>query len=389
MTTHQKIASILGIIAATVAFPMAGALIYNHGALPADFFTFPATSFSPKPGFNIWVFIAIAAAALFFVVLYLFPRWFGFRTFSVEKNSNPAKRPAPPIWFWVGIVLHVATLVILWGKFSEPKIILNWAVVPLFWGFALVLDGIVYMRTRGHSLINDKPQTIIGIGVCSVGAWLIFEYLNFFIGDNWIYPKGTLISSTEFYLYALVGSAGLMPMTIEWYSLFTTFRKFELRYSSGPAMTLPTWAKVALLVLCFAAMFLLSFFPDQLFFLIWLGPMFILALWLSIIEIWTPLTPVRQGNWTAMAFICLAEMVQGTLCEFWNYFSAYHDGPLAGCSNNPDYWQYSIPYVNVFHVFEMPVLGLFGYLPFGAFCWISWIVFCYLLNIPSSIEIKR
>jgi len=33
-------------------------------------------------------------------------------------------------------------------------------------------------------------------------------------------------------------------------------------------------------------------------------------------------------------------------------------------------------------VFEMPLLGLFGYIPFGAYCWIWWLVFTYVLNIP-------
>jgi len=29
---------------------------------------------------------------------------------------------------------------------------------------------------------------------------------------------------------------------------------------------------------------------------------------------------------------------------------------------------YEIPYVNVLHVFEMPLLGYAGYLPFGVLC---------------------
>jgi hypothetical protein len=31
-------------------------------------------------------------------------------------------------------------------------------------------------------------------------------------------------------------------------------------------------------------------------------------------------------------------------------------------------WQYSIPYVQVLHLFEMPILGYAGYLPFGLEC---------------------
>jgi hypothetical protein len=31
-------------------------------------------------------------------------------------------------------------------------------------------------------------------------------------------------------------------------------------------------------------------------------------------------------------------------------------------------WVYSVPFVDRFHVFEMPILGFAGYLPFGLEC---------------------
>jgi len=31
-------------------------------------------------------------------------------------------------------------------------------------------------------------------------------------------------------------------------------------------------------------------------------------------------------------------------------------------------WIYSIPYIDRFHLFEMPILGYSGYLPFGLEC---------------------
>ncbi|MFA5903865.1 MAG: hypothetical protein WC836_07995, partial [Desulfobacula sp.] len=43
---------------------------------------------------------------------------------------------------------------------------------------------------------------------------------------------------------------------------------------------------------------------------------------------------------------------------FWEMFNFYS---LAR-------WQYSIPYVQVLHLFEMPILGYAGYLPFGLEC---------------------
>jgi len=51
----------------------------------------------------------------------------------------------------------------------------------------------------------------------------------------------------------------------------------------------------------------------------------------------------------------MAALVCGFFWEMWNYYS------LAK-------WVYSIPYVHRFQLFEMPVLGYLGYLPFGLLC---------------------
>ena len=45
-------------------------------------------------------------------------------------------------------------------------------------------------------------------------------------------------------------------------------------------------------------------------------------------------------------------MVCGWFWEMWNYWAFPK-------------WQYTLPYVNFAHVFEMPLLGYGGYLPFG------------------------
>jgi hypothetical protein len=54
-------------------------------------------------------------------------------------------------------------------------------------------------------------------------------------------------------------------------------------------------------------------------------------------------------SFTAAALVC------GFFWEMWNY------GSLAR-------WEYSIPYVDRFRLFEMPALGYAGYLPFGIEC---------------------
>jgi len=64
---------------------------------------------------------------------------------------------------------------------------------------------------------------------------------------------------------------------------------------------------------------------------------------------------LRYGDWRPLLQPALAALICGLLWELWNF------GSLAK-------WHYSIPYVQRFRVFEMPLLGYAGYLPFGVEC---------------------
>jgi hypothetical protein len=67
------------------------------------------------------------------------------------------------------------------------------------------------------------------------------------------------------------------------------------------------------------------------------------------------LGPLGAGDWRPLLQPALAALACGFLWELWNY------GSLAK-------WHYSIPYAAGFHLFEMPLLGYAGYLPFGIEC---------------------
>jgi hypothetical protein len=64
---------------------------------------------------------------------------------------------------------------------------------------------------------------------------------------------------------------------------------------------------------------------------------------------------ITEGNWVLVVASALAAVFCGWFWEMWNYCS------LAK-------WQYSVPFVNRFHLFGMPILGYAGYLPFGLEC---------------------
>jgi len=64
---------------------------------------------------------------------------------------------------------------------------------------------------------------------------------------------------------------------------------------------------------------------------------------------------MAAGDWRGAVSAALAALFCGWFWEMWNYFS------LAK-------WEYSVPLVHRFLIFEMPLLGYGGYLPFGLVC---------------------
>ncbi|MBV6442211.1 MAG: hypothetical protein DYG98_25685 [Haliscomenobacteraceae bacterium CHB4] len=381
MKELTRICYLLAAFAAIAFLPYIGAWIRFDGVFPNDYFNFPTLVAPEKAPFNPLIFGMVAVFVAAVAVLYIFPQVFGFKKTVVARRIVPLKTRLP-VWFWVGLAAWGATLFVLWGKFSEPKWLINWADLPLFWGFALMLDGWVYVRTGGRSIIATAPRDMIGMGIASIFGWMIFEWLNFFVNDNWVYSKGNLIPDDEFVVYAFLGSSGLMPLTFQWYSLLHSFDNLRNRYTSGPRISLPHWTSITILAAVCIGLFFISEFPNALFGVLWVAPMLVLAVTMRLIGIRTPFTLVKEGNWTPLLLLGLTYLIQGFLLEGQNFFSGYYEnGQLV--THNPGYWQYSIPYVDKFHIFEMPALGFAGYIPFGVYFAIGWIAFAWLLDIPA------
>jgi hypothetical protein len=76
-------------------------------------------------------------------------------------------------------------------------------------------------------------------------------------------------------------------------------------------------------------------------------------------------------------------LAAGLCLECENYFSGIHLGDEVTFTQAPAYWKYNLPYVNRFHLFEMPILGFLGYMPFSLYCWVYWIAFAYMQGIPA------
>lgn len=517
----------------------------EFGVVDNDFFIFPSAEVGWKPDFNPVIFWLVAAIGALSVTVLLFPRLWGFRQVEIPMPKYELGAKGFPVWFWIGIVMHLLGWVGLFQMSDYFIALTHFQCLPLWWGYVLFLDGIVYFRTGGQSLIVQRPRTIIALASTSFGGWIFYEYLNSYIKGNWFFPSGGVIGEPAFHLYSVFGAAAFWPQIFEVYSLLGTFRFFRQRWAHGRQMAINKTFKWILLIVSFALMFIAPLYPEPLFWSVWLAPMLVLMVGLSLVKIWTPWTPIAMhGNWRPLILVAISGLIMGVHWEVWNhlgykeleqresvldvaglveeskkpytfvwrdtdtksfakplstspfeYYSVEPDGsgqifttelemmggPAALCamgkpayirslpfeaqavsgvigvgdgyfgsrqtqngpelfddqaiqsmggpkaafdqgintyrplecaavvaqqqveagyylgtagwvvvySQNPPLWIYSLPYLDAFElpIGEMPVLGYFGYIPFGIYAWVWWMAFGYLLGTPLKVTL--
>lgn len=216
-------------------------------------------------------------------------------------------------------------------------------------GFILAMDAIVLYRS-GSSLITRSLGRFILLFVASAPAWWLFELLNL-RGQNWSYQGRELFSGLHYAAFATFSFSTVMPAVFEASELASTFRWIR-RLGKGPeigagrAVPHVMFASGAVML----ALFLLRprwFFP---------------LMWISVFCIIDPLNGwlgnrtlslyAARGDWRPAAALGTGCLMCGFFWEMWNYFSFPR-------------WIYSVPYVGFMKVFEMPLLGYGGYIPFA------------------------
>jgi len=384
MSKTKQVCCILLSFAAIIFLPLIGSYLHYKRVFPDHFFRYPMTAAIKKLPFSWPVFGFIASGGLVIICFYLFPHWFGFKK-TLIPPAPKVKKVKWPWWFWLGLIAFGSCIYLLWTKSTGPVLILHWSDFPLFWGLVLLIDGWVYVRNGGRSMVNDRPQELIGIGVSSAMGWMLFEYLNFFVDYDWFYPFGDQISNERFLFYAIIISTGLLPLSFVFYDLFNTVPVLKTRFTEGPKFIMPGKVKTILLALSLLSLFAAGLFPDELFFILWVSPAVLIGVVLDKLGIWTPLRSIGKGNWRPTLVFALTYLAAGLCLECENYFSAARVNGMPVFSEQPAFWQYNLPYVSRFHLFEMPLLGYFGYMPFGIYCWLWWIAFAYMQGIPSML----
>lgn len=365
-TNSSRLALIAAVLAMIVLPLITSWFAYPDTHLPPGFGLFPPLFVETPPAFNLTIFIVLALIEIAFILFFVFPQWFGFK--PVAPSPKPSLK-ALPMWFWLGLGVTLFFWWLMWTRETIFGSLVYYAFTPMWWGFIFVLDGLTYRYSNGYSLFASKPKTFLISAIVSVGGWFFFEYFDYFALGNWYYPNTVIpsLSHSTIVVLFLIAYSTVWPAVFEWYTLLNAFPKLANRYSQGPKLVLPAKLLLCLSFILFAAV---PFWPYPLFWAMWIAPLIGVAGILMMCNIWTPFNALANGNWSPVLLMALSSLFNGFFWEVWNFGSAHPATPVT----NPNYWIYDIPYVNVIHIFaEMPLLGFFGYLPFGVLVWVVFI----------------
>ncbi len=330
-------------------------------SLPTSLTLFPITT-EPGEASLSWIvcgFLVILIATTLAPFLW---RFFRFSAIIKPKREYQAF----PWWGWLALLWITSSWSLAWTRFPWFHNFQTHTFPLLWFGYIAVLNALTLQRS-GQCLLTSHPRTLGKLFLLSAGFWWLFEYLNQYV-RNWHYVNLPDTSYGEFIFYTSLSFSTVLPAVLSTYEWLWTFprltKPFEMWQPLNCSMA-PQIGWISLSLGCLG-LGLMGLWPTILFPLLWLCPLCLL-LGIQIIQRGpTSLLGVHQGDWRPDLLSGLAALMCGFWWELWNVYSLAH-------------WEYTLPFVHTFKIFEMPILGYSGYLPFGLTCLaISELVLGYL-----------
>ncbi len=268
---------------------------------------------------------------------------------AVTQQPSATPRPTFPGWGYAGL----ASIAVGWVTAWLPTHPLSAVSFILLWGgLIFTLDALNVYRS-GTSLLRAHAAKFWQLFVFSTIFWWMFEGLNARV-QNWHYltdhPFGLSWNGLSYNIMATLCFSTVLPAVMEMAALFSTFRLFAS--STIPETRAPRPWLIVELLLGIVTLALPLAFPQYFFGLIWVGPLLILDPINGFLGRRTVIGRLYARDWRFMFRLPLATLACGFFWEMWNYWSLPK-------------WYYTVPYVGFAKIFEMPLLGYSGYLPFG------------------------
>jgi hypothetical protein len=248
------------------------------------------------------------------------------------------------------IALALAGWVVgLCGILRGNAVILQYLYFFAWYPYIAFLDGLLF-RLRGRSWVLTQPRRFLRMLFWSVTVWLIFEALNLAL-KNWGYAAVIPIGWVRWSGYALAFATVLpgVRLTAQVLDALGAWKNLKAR-----PFPLGTWQPPALLV-GVVLLILPLILPRYAFPLIWGAMFFLLDPFCWLLGGDSLIARFAQGQRREHLCLLAAGLICGLWWEAWNWFAVTK-------------WFYTLPVLNFWKVFEMPLLGFLGFPPFALEC---------------------
>lgn len=268
----------------------------------------------------------------------------------VEKVSADLARIQASRFHPATGIVGVGLIAVFWPlNWFLPGLRTAYLFFPLWLGYVLAVDALVFRRT-GTSLLTRSPGQFVMLFVLSAPCWWLFELINRRT-QNWIYLGSGAFSGIEYWVLCSLSFSTVMPAVFETAELAQSF-KWINRFARGARLPASRTVTVTFLVCGLAMLALVLQWPRYFYPFVWIS----IALILEPINIWLGRRSfsdrLRFGDWREVVALSTGALICGFFWEFWNYFSYPK-------------WIYQTPGAQFLHVFEMPLPGYGGYIPFA------------------------
>jgi hypothetical protein len=245
---------------------------------------------------------------------------------------------------WAGAAILAGSAAVLAAGFGFMQ---TWFYSFAWWSTILILDSVNF-RLQGSSPLSRSVKDFFLLAFVSVPVWLVFELYNLAL-NNWNYHHLPPERGIRWLGY-FIAFATVVPALKELGELWThILRKSSLSLVRFPASAAAQNIFIITGIFCLT---LPAFIPKAAFPLIWLGFIFFLDPLNHRYGRDSLLRELSQNQWNRFIGWALAGMTAGLLWEGYNFWSGSH-------------WEYTVPFFNFGKIFQMPVLGYFGFAPFA------------------------
>ena len=133
----------------------------------------------------------------------------------MEQNTSHSK--TFPVYGWLGIGLM---LVYWWVNWSLSGLRTHLAFFPMWLGYCLMVDALVFLR-KGSSLLTRHPIGYIKLFIISAPSWWLFELINWRT-QNWVYVGREHFTDMQYAVLASLAFSTVMPAVFGTAELLST-----------------------------------------------------------------------------------------------------------------------------------------------------------------------